>query len=135
MRKQHFIGNAWCEPSTGDYLPIIDPSNGDVVGDIARGTAADIDAAVAAARQAVGDTFDGPWGVLSASERGRLLYSLASAVQARVEEFALLEAQDTGKSIKTARTDAIFLARYLEFYAGACDKLHGDTIPFQTGFT
>ena len=135
MRKQHFIGNAWCEPSTGDYLPIIDPSNGNVVGDIARGTAADIDAAVAAARQAVGDTFDGPWGVLSASERGRLLYSLASAVQARVEEFALLEAQDTGKSIKTARTDAIFLARYLEFYAGACDKLHGDTIPFQTGFT
>jgi aldehyde dehydrogenase (NAD+) len=135
MRKQHFIGNAWCEPSTGDYLPIIDPSNGNVVGDIARGTTADIDAAVAAARQAVGDTFDGPWGVLSASERGRLLYSLASAVQARVEEFALLEAQDTGKSIKTARTDAIFLARYLEFYAGACDKLHGDTIPFQTGFT
>jgi len=135
MRKQHFIGNAWWEPSTGDYLPIIDPSNGNVVGDIARGTAADIDAAVAAARQAVGDTFDGPWGVLSASERGRLLYSLASAVQARVEEFALLEAQDTGKSIKTARTDAIFLARYLEFYAGACDKLHGDTIPFQTGFT
>ena len=135
MRKQHFIGNAWHPASSGEYLPIIDPSNGEVMGDIARGTAADIDAAVAAARQAVGESFDGPWGVLSASERGRLMYRLASAVQERVEEFALLEAQDTGKSIKTARTDAIFLARYLEFYAGACDKLHGDTIPFQTGFT
>lgn len=135
MRKQHFIGNAWCEASSGEYLPIIDPSNAAVVGEIARGTAADIDAAVAAARQAVGETFDGPWGVLSASDRGRLLYRLAAAVQERIEEFALLEAQDTGKSIKTARTDAIFLARYLEFYAGACDKLHGDTIPFQTGFT
>lgn len=135
MRKQHFIGNAWCEASSGEYLPIIDPSNDAVVGEIARGTAADIDAAVAAARQAVGETFDGPWGVLSASDRGRLLYRLAAAVQERIEEFALLEAQDTGKSIKTARTDAIFLARYLEFYAGACDKLHGDTIPFQTGFT
>ena len=135
MRKQHFIGNAWRAASTGEYLPIIDPSNGAQMGEIARGTAEDIDAAVAAARQAVGDTFEGPWGLLSASERGRLLYRLASAVQERIEEFALLEAQDTGKSIKTARTDAIFLARYLEFYAGACDKLHGDTIPFQTGFT
>jgi len=83
----------------------------------------------------VGESFDGPWGVMSAAERGRLMYQLATAVQERVEEFALLEAQDTGKSIKTARTDAVFLARYLEFYAGACDKLHGDTIPFQTGFT
>jgi aldehyde dehydrogenase (NAD+) len=135
MRKQHFIGNAWCAASSGDYLPIIDPSNGAVVGEIARGTAADIDAAVTAARQAVGDTFDGPWGVLCASERGRLLFRLAQAVQDRAEEFAQLEAQDTGKSIHTARNDAIYLARYLEFYAGACDKLHGDTIPFQTGYT
>jgi aldehyde dehydrogenase (NAD+) len=135
MRKHHFIANAWHESSSGESLPIIDPSNGAAVGEIARGTAADVDAAVSAARQAIGDTFDGPWGVMSASERGRLLYRLAAAVQDRVEEFALLEAQDTGKSIKTARTDAVFLARYLEFYAGACDKLHGDTIPYQTGFT
>ncbi len=134
-RKHHFIGNAWCAASSGETLPIIDPSNGAEVGQIARGTAQDIDAAVAAARRAVGETFDGPWGLLSASERGRLLFRLAAAVQERIEEFALLEAQDTGKSIKTARTDAVFLARYLEFYAGACDKLHGDTIPFQTGFT
>ena len=135
MRKHHFIGNAWCEASSGETLPIIDPSNGAEVGQIARGTAADIDLAVAAARQAVGDTFEGPWGVLSASERGRLLYRLAGAVQERVEEFAQLEAQDTGKSIKTARTDAIFLARYLEFYAGACDKLHGETLPYQNGYS
>ena len=134
-RKQHFIGNTWCEPRLGGYLPIIDPSSATEVGQIARGTAADIDAAVAAARHAVGETFDGPWGVLSALERGRLLYRLAAAVQDRSEEFALLEAQDTGKSITTARTDALYLARYLEFYAGACDKLHGETIPFQTGYT
>ncbi len=135
MRQQHFIANHWCAASSGEYIPIIDPSNGEVVGEIARGTAADIDAAIAAARRAVGESFDGPWGVMSAAERGRLMYQLATAVQERVEEFALLEAQDTGKSIKTARTDAVFLARYLEFYAGACDKLHGDTVPFHTGFT
>ena len=52
-----------------------------------------------------------------------------------VELLARLEAHDVGKPLKQARADAIALARYCEFYAGAADKLHGETIPFATGYT
>ena len=134
MDRGHFIGNAWVSPSEGQTLEVIDPSTGAAVGHIARGTRADVDRAVAAARAALGETFDGPWGRLAAAERGRLLMRLCDAVRTRAEEFAALEAQDTGKSMKTARADAAALARYFEYYAGACDKLHGETLPYEPGY-
>ena len=56
-------------------------------------------------------------------------------VAARHEELAQLEARDTGKPLRQARADAAALARYFEFYAGAADKLHGETLPYQTGYT
>jgi aldehyde dehydrogenase (NAD+) len=134
MHRGHFIDNAWVASSDGQTLEVIDPSTGVEAGRIARGTRADVDRAVSAARAALGATFDGPWGRLAAAERGRLLMRLCDAVRARAEEFATLEAQDTGKSIKTARADAAALARYFEYYAGACDKLHGETLPYEPGY-
>lgn len=133
MKKQHFIANAWVA-GQGEFIPVIDPSNGGSLGEIARGSQQDVDAAVAAARTAIGDTFDGPWGSLSAVERGRLMYRFAEAVTERAEELAALEAADTGKSMKTARADTVALARYFEYYAGACDKLHGETLPYEAGY-
>ncbi|CAN7199694.1 MULTISPECIES: aldehyde dehydrogenase family protein [unclassified Variovorax] len=135
MRMRHYIANTWIVPSTGDYIPVVDPSNGQAVGEIARGGEPDAGAAIAAARAAVGETFDGPWGILSAAQRGRLLYKFSAAVSERAEELASLEARDTGKSMKTARADVVALARYLEYYAGACDKLHGETLPYERGYT
>jgi aldehyde dehydrogenase (NAD+) len=93
-----------------------------------------MNAAVAAARASLGETFDGPWGRLSAAQRGRLLFKWGMAVQERAEELAALEARDTGKSMRTARADATALARYLEYYAGAADKLHGETLPYEPGY-
>lgn len=135
MQKQHFIGNTWRAADNGDAIPVVDPSTGESFGTLARGTAVDVGAAVAAARAAVGDTLDGPWGRISAAERGRLMMRLAAAVSERSEEFAQLEARDTGKSLKTARVDAAALARYFEYYGGACDKLHGNTLPYEPGYT
>lgn len=135
MRLQHYIGNTWKAPGTGDSIPVIDPSNGQCFGEIARGDERDVAAAIAAARAAVGEAFDGPWGILSAAQRGRLLYKLSTAVADRAEELASLEARGTGKSMKTARADAAALARYFEYYAGACDKLHGETLPYERGYT
>ena len=135
MRRSHFIGNAWAEPADGQWLPVIDPCDGRPFAHIARGGAADIDAAVGAARRALGENFDGPWGGLSALERGRLLSKLSRAVAEQQEALAQLEARDTGKTLKTARADAQVLARYFEYYAGACDKLHGETLPYQSGYT
>ncbi|EGD02543.1 aldehyde dehydrogenase, partial [Burkholderia sp. TJI49] len=52
-----------------------------------------------------------------------------------IEELATIEARDTGKPLKQARADAAALARYFEFYAGAADKLHGETLPYHAGYT
>ncbi len=135
MQHQHFVDNTWQAGTSGDSMPAVDPSTGEIFGALARGTGPDIARAVASSRAAIGETFDGPWGRLPAAQRGRLMARLAIAVTERAEEFAQLEARDTGKSLKTARTDAAALARYFEYYGGACDKLHGETLPYEQGYT
>ncbi|MEO8188061.1 MAG: aldehyde dehydrogenase family protein, partial [Burkholderiaceae bacterium] len=60
--SHHFIGNRWVASSTGQTIDVIDPSDGAAFAKIARGNAADIDAAVLAARGALGEFFDGAWG-------------------------------------------------------------------------
>ncbi len=129
--KQHFIANRWYEPRLGQSIPVLDPSDGQVFEQIARGCPADIDGAVAAARRA----FGGPWGRMSAAERGRLLNRLALKLEGHAEELAQIEARDCGKPLRQARADAAAVARYFEFYAGAADKLHGDTIPYLNGYS
>jgi len=57
---------------------------------------------------------------------------MSAAVLARADELARLEALDVGKPLKQGRADAVALARYLEFYGGAADKVHGETIPSPT---
>jgi aldehyde dehydrogenase (NAD+) len=127
---QHFINGQWAAASNGETLPVIDPSTGEVFGQLARGTAADIDAAVAAARAAL----SGPWGKLTATERGRILSKMGALILARGEELAQLEARDTGKPISQARNDVTVAARYCEFYGGAADKVHGQQIPYLNDF-
>jgi len=126
-----FIGGRWYLPESGQTLPIENPSTGAEIGRIARGGAADIDTAVTAAR----DALAGEWGGMTAAERGRVLMRLSWLVSQKIEELAEIEATDVGKPLAQARNDAIALARYMEFYAGAADKVMGETIPFQDGFT
>ena len=128
---KHFIGNQWFSPSSNETIPVIDPSDGQVFAQIARGTEADIDRAVQAARRA----YEGTWGHASAADRGRVLFRLSMIIAAHQDELAHLEARDTGKPLKQAHADAAGIARYFEFYAGAADKLHGETLPYQTGYT
>ena len=130
-RFVHFIDNEAVPAAGGGWLPVVDPSSGEDFARIARGGADDVDRAVAAARAA----YDGDWGRLSALERGRLLRRWADAVEAHADELARLESRDTGKPLRQARADALALARYFEYYAGAADKLHGQTIPYQDGYT
>jgi aldehyde dehydrogenase (NAD+) len=127
----NFIANAWRPPASGDVLCMIDPSDGTQFATIARGNAQDVDAAVKAAQTAR----DGAWGHLSPAERGRALMGVANAILANADALALLEARDCGKPMKQARADVAACARYFEFYAGACDKLHGETIPYPEGYT
>jgi aldehyde dehydrogenase (NAD+) len=108
---------------------VIDPSDGIAFAQLARGRPADIDAAVASARAAG----DGGWGRATATERGRLLARWAALVERDAQTLALLESRDVGKPRTQALADARALARYLEYYAGAADKLHGQTLPFRAG--
>ena len=126
-----FIGGRWRGGDSGERLPLLNPSDGRVLCEIARGNAADIDAAVDAAQAAL----EGDWGRLTAAERGRLLMAMGRAVLEQVDELARLEALDVGKPLKQGRADAIALARYLEFYGGAADKVMGETIPYLNGYT
>jgi aldehyde dehydrogenase (NAD+) len=129
--QHHYIANAQAPSSSGRTLPMIDPSDGQPFEEIARGSADDVDQATRAARKC----YDNVWSKLSAVERGRLLMRLSHKVAEHAEELAQLEQRDCGKPTKQARADATALARYFEFYAGACDKLHGETLPYQDGYS
>jgi aldehyde dehydrogenase (NAD+) len=126
-----FIGGQWHPASVGRTLPLINPSDGAELTQIARGSPAEIDAAVHAAQAAL----DGPWGKLSAAERGRILLRMSARVTDLADVLARMEALDVGKPVKQGMVDALALARYLEFYGGAADKVMGETIPFANGYT
>ncbi len=128
---QILIDGAWRESLGGGTIPAINPSDGDRFGSLARGTSEDVDAAVRAARAAL----EGEWGRMPAFERGRVLARLCQLVLDHADELADLEARDVGKPLRQAKADALALARHLEFYGGAADKVHGATIPYQAGYT
>jgi aldehyde dehydrogenase (NAD+) len=128
------VGGQWRHCAGGRTLPLFNPSDGSVLAHIARGQAADVDAAVAAAQAALDGRAAGAWGTLSATERGRILMRMSALVLEQADALAQLEALDVGKPLKQARADAVALARYLEFYGGAADKVMGETIPFANGY-
>ena len=124
-----YIDGEWV--ATGLTFPIINPSDGSVTGHVARCGAAEVDRAVRAGHAARA----GAWGATEAAERGRLMNRLATLIRRDGEELARLESEDVGKPLALARSDVGVCARYFEYYAGAADKVHGDTIPFQNGYT
>src|SRR3569623_1488519 len=126
-----FIGGHWVTQISGDTLTVENPSDGATIAQIPRGNAADIDAVVAAARAAL----NGAWGRTPAAERGRILARIGRLVLERVEDLARIEALDVGTPLQQARADAVALARYMEFYGGAADKVMGETIPYLDGYT
>ncbi len=127
----NFIHNRPRRSASGQTLPVIDPADGQPYDSIERSNAADVDAAVQAARRCL----EGPWARLTAAERGRLLMKLSAKVAEHADELAAVEQRDCGKPTKQAKADALALVRYFEFYAGAGDKLHGHTIPYLDGYT
>ena len=128
---RNFIANEWRDAVDGEHIDVRNPSTGQVLAKLARGRREDVDLAVAAARQAL----SGEWGRLTATERGRILSRIATGVLENIDRLTEIEARDVGKPLTQARADVVALARYLEFYGASADKVHGDTIPYQNGFT
>ncbi len=127
----NYIANKSVPSNSGRVIAMLDPSDGQPYDDIQRSDALDIDAAVHVARQ----SFDTAWSRIGAVERGRLLMRLSLKITEHADELTAIEQRDCGKPTKQARADATALARYFEFYAGACDKLHGETIPYLDGYS
>lgn len=109
-----FIGGAWQAPAAGEYFDTFDPSTGDKLASVAQGTAADIDAAVRAARAASPN-----WRALTPHTRARYLYALARLVQKHSRLLAVLETMDNGKPIRESRDiDIPLVARHFYHHAG-----------------
>ncbi len=117
---------------SGARIDVACPSDGKVFASIPASNAEDVDRAVRSARKAFEK---GPWSRMPAVERGRCLTRLAYLVEKHGEELAALESRDTGKPIRQGKADVTATVRYYEFYGGAGDKIHGDTIPFLDGYT
>ncbi|MDY7579138.1 aldehyde dehydrogenase family protein [Herbaspirillum sp. RTI4] len=128
--KTMLIDGRWQAAQDERTIEVLNPCTGEAFTRIARGGQADIVLAVAAARRAL----DGPWGRMTATERGRLLQKLGQLILDNAEEIAQLEARDTGKPITVARNDIKVVARYFEFYGTAADKVHGEAIPYLDGY-
>jgi aldehyde dehydrogenase (NAD+)/betaine-aldehyde dehydrogenase len=129
--RLNLIDGESCAAASGRTLDVIDPSEGVAFTTIPRSDKRDVDAAVGAARAA----FKGAWGRLTATERGRILMKLSALIAQHHDALAELECRDTGKPIQQARADITACARYFEYYGGAADKLHGETIPYAAGST
>ena len=115
------IGGDWQMARSGESYVSVDPATGAPWARIPAASGDDVDRAVAAARRA----FEGPWRSLTASERGRLLFDMASALEARAEELAQVETRDSGKLLREARAQANALPRWFRFFGGLADKLDG----------
>ncbi|MCB8913754.1 aldehyde dehydrogenase family protein [Rhodococcus rhodochrous] len=125
MRSRYdlFI-NGISVPGSGEPFTTSNPATGEVLAEVARATPADVDKAVLAA-----DAAKRGWERTKASERGRILLNLAAAIRANADTLAELETLDNGQALGQARGDIETAARYFEYYGGAADKLHGETIP------
>ena len=108
-----------------------DPSTGEPLAEVARGTEREIDAAVKAARAA----FENVWAATAVADRGRVLRKVAELIRRDHDDLALTESRDTGKPLKQARTDVDVAARYFEFYGGTIDAFYGSTIPLSPELT
>ncbi len=123
-RFGHWIEGAWRPAAEGGAFAVQNPATGEVLATVAQGTAADVDAAVAAARAAWG-----PWAALSDHARARHLYALARELQKHSRLFAVLESLDNGKPIRESRDlDIPLAARHFYHHAGWA-QLRGSEFP------
>ena len=114
-----FIGGAFVDPADGGYAATINPATEEPLADIAQAGTADVERAVAAARDAAG-----PWAALPGLERGKYVFRIARLIQERARELAVVETLDGGKPIKESRdVDVPLAAAHFFYYAGWADKL------------
>ncbi|MCG6203743.1 aldehyde dehydrogenase [Rhodopseudomonas sp. HC1] len=124
-RYQLFIDNDWHDPASNEWFETEDPFTGEAWAEIPRANAADVDRAVKSAKAAL----DGPWGTMSATDRGMLLYRLGQLIDENAATLAEVEARDNGKLLSEVSGQVRYVAKYFYYYAGLADKIQGAVIP------
>jgi phenylacetaldehyde dehydrogenase len=123
--RKLFINGEFVDAAAGETFETLDPATGEVLAEVARGEAEDIDRAVIAARAA----FEGPWSRLNPSERGRIIHRIGDLIEQHADELAELDSLDNGKPVGVAKAADCALAADLFWYmAGAATRLNGGTI-------
>ncbi|HVA30480.1 MAG TPA: aldehyde dehydrogenase family protein, partial [Gaiellaceae bacterium] len=121
-----FIGGEVVEPASGEIRDLAEPATGAPLARAAMAGEADIDRAVAAAREAL----DGPWGRTPANERARLLHALADAIAANRKELAELESRNVGKAISSVKAEVAGAVENFRFFASVVGSISGRSQPF-----
>jgi phenylacetaldehyde dehydrogenase len=124
--RQLFIDGQWADAASGATFETPNPATGETLARLAEGGAEDIDRAVRAARRAFDE---GPWGRMTPSERGRIIWRIGDLILEHVDELAQLESLDNGKPFAVAQAADVPLAADLFHYmAGWATKIEGNSI-------
>src|ERR1700744_5276192 len=120
------IDGKWVPAKSGKPFDVFDPATEMKLASVAEGDAADVDAAVKAARKA----FEGPWSRMSPSARGRIIHKIGDLILEHLDELAQLESLDNGKPFSVARVaDVPLSADLFHYMAGRATKPGGKYIP------
>jgi len=121
----HYINGSFVPAASGEIFETSDPYSGRVWATIARGSSADVDAAVTAAKNAL----DGEWGTYNASQRGKLLNRLAELIERDATRLAEIEVRDNGKLMAEMSVQTKYMAEWYRYYGSLADKIQGAVIP------
>lgn len=126
LRTQLWIGNEWADASSGATFDDVNPATGEVLARVAEAGEADVDRAVAHAREAMAGK---PWRHMNPHKRANLLWRLADLIEANADELGELETRDNGKPyFESRKVDLPSVVNNFRYFAGLADKLQGQTI-------
>jgi aldehyde dehydrogenase (NAD+) len=125
LPRGHFIAGRFVPSVSGREMESFDPGRGVAFAGVALAAAEDVAAAVAAARSALA----GPWSRMTPAARGDILMRASHLLRERAARFAVVETLDSGKLLAESEGDVGGVVRAFAYYAGAADKLHGDSVP------
>ena len=129
LPDKHLIAGAAHASVNGAQMETFDPGTGRAFARFAAGGPDDVDRAVTAAQAAL----RGPWRDTPPAQRGRILHRVAQLIRANADRLAVVECLDSGKRLVEAQGDVAGAAGCFEYYAGACDKNEGSSIPLGAG--
>src|SRR5579863_5346497 len=131
--KKMLINGKWVAAASGKTFEVTNPATGQVIGHVAEGDKADIDAAVQAARKALES---GAWATMTPSERGKIIWRIGDLISQHRDELAEIESLDNGKPMTIAKAaDVPLAADIFQYMAGWCTKIEGKTIPLSVLYT